>query len=270
MSRWFSVPGGRYIEMTPEPNSVDDLQNTVGQGPNDEVSGMAAEIDAGQARVEGGETAESSAQVRAAGSVAAAESEAPADTDMAGAPEAEAPGAAAGEAAPAGEPPLVQIAVSMREIADASDRYHARAEQREGVIDYLRSELDLLRRGERRGVLRPVLAELCRLRNDLLKQAGTLPPDFGVDKAADLLRSYAETIELTLESNGVVTYAPDTGDPFNPRMHRRISGEPTGDPAQAGHVAKVRRDGYLDIEANSPIAPADVIVFAVIKGDQEK
>lgn len=256
--------------MTPEPVSVDDLENTVDQGPNDEVNGMAAENDAGQVSVEAGKAAEPNAQVRAAGSVAAAESEVPADTDVAGGPEAEAPGAVAGEAAPADDEPLVEIAVRMREIAGASDRYHARAEQREGVIDYLRSELDLLRRGERRGVLRPVLAELCRLRNDLLKQAGTLPADFGADKAADLLRSYAETIELTLESNGVVTYAPDSGDPFSPRMHRRVTGEPTAEAALAGHVAAIRRDGYLDIEADSPIAPAEVTVYAIPKREQEQ
>ena len=160
---------------------------------------------------------------------------------------------------------LTELAGTVREMASSMERYHTRAQQREEVIDYLRSELDLLRRGERRGLLRPVLADLCRLRDDLLKQASTLPADFTADKAADLLRSYAETIELTLESNGVITYAPDSGDLFDPRMHRRISGEPTDDPTQAGHVAAVKRDGYLDIEANSPIAPAEVTVFATAK-----
>src|SRR5690349_2190260 len=82
---------------------------------------------------------------------------------------------------------LAEIAVAVREISDASDRYHARAEQREGVIDYLRSELDVLRRGERRGLLRPVLADMCRLRDDLLGQAATLPADFDAEKAAGLL-----------------------------------------------------------------------------------
>jgi molecular chaperone GrpE len=256
--------------VTPEPNSVDDLEKTADRGTNGEVNGMPAETGAGQARVEAGDAAEASALVTAAESVAAAESGTPADTGVAGNPDAETAGAAAGEATPAAEALLPEIAARMREIADTSDRYHARAEQREGVIDYLRSELELLRRGERRGLLRPVLAELCRLRDDLLKQAATLPADFGADKSADLLRSYAETIELTLEINGVVTYAPDSGDPFNPRLHRRISGEPTGDPAQAGHIAGIRRDGYLDIEANSPIAPAEVTVFAVAKGEPEK
>lgn len=250
--------------MTREPNSVDDLENTADRGTNGEVNGLPAETGAGQARVEVGDAAEARTQVTAA------ESGTPADTDVAGNPDAEIAGAGAGEATRAAEALLPEIAARMREIADISDRYHARAEQREGVIDYLRSELELLRRGERRGLLRPVLAELCRLRDDLLKQAATLPADFGADKAAGLLRSYAETIELTLENNGVVTYAPDSGDPFNPRLHRRVSGEPTADPAQAGHIAGIRRDGYLDIEVNSPIAPAEVTVFAVTQGEREK
>ena len=40
-----------------------------------------------------------------------------------------------------------------------------------------------------------------------------------------------------------------------------MGGEPAADPALAGHIGAVRRDGYLDIEANSAIAPADVTVF---------
>jgi molecular chaperone GrpE (heat shock protein) len=171
-------------------------------------------------------------------------------------------------AGPATEALLAEIAASVREVAELSQRYHARAEQREGVIDLLSSELADLRQGERRGVLRPVLAELCRLRNELLSQADTLPADFDAGKAAKLLRSYAETLELTLENNGVVTYAPDSGDLFDPRRHRRADGEPAADPALVGHVARVRSDGYLDIAADSLIAPAAVTVFTAAEPGQ--
>ena len=163
---------------------------------------------------------------------------------------------------------MADISVAIRDLADSSHRYPARAEQREAVIDHLRDEVDRLRRGERRGLLRPLLADMCRLRDDLLKQAATLPVDFDASNAADLLRSYAETIELTLQTNGVVAYAPDAGEAFDPRMHRRVGGETTSDPAQAGHVAAVRGDGYLDLEANSPIALAEVSVFAARKEEQ--
>jgi molecular chaperone GrpE len=242
--------------VTSEPNSVDDLENAVDQSANGEVNGMPAETSAGEAASESGAAGPGNPDAHDA---------APGDSAP---PEPAEP--APPEPGPGADGLLAQVASATQEIAAATDRYHARAEQREGVIDYLRSELDLLRRGERRGLLRPVLTELCRLRDDLLKQAATLPADFTADKAADLLRSYAETIELTLENNGVVTYVPDSGDPFNPRLHRRISGAPTADPALTGHVAGIQRDGYLDIEANSPISPAEVSVYAVGQGEQKQ
>lgn len=164
------------------------------------------------------------------------------------------------------QPSVAEVVAAVRELASSAERYHDRAQQREGVIDYLRSELDLLRRGERRGLLRPLLTDMCRLRNDLLRQARELPADYDAEKAAELLLSYAESIQLTLESNGVVTYAPGEGEAFDPRMHRRVRSEDTGDPALAGRIARVQRDGYLDIEANSPITPAEVTVFAATKG----
>jgi hypothetical protein len=157
---------------------------------------------------------------------------------------------------------LATIAEDVERLADSSERYHARAEQREGVIDHLRSEVDTLRRGERRVLLRPLLVEICRLRNDLLRQADGLPADFDAERARALLRSYAESIELALEDNGVATFEPQQGDKFEPRLHRRVGGEPAGDPGLAGHVARVRRNGYLDVDTNTPIAPAEVVLFA--------
>ena len=40
------------------------------------------------------------------------------------------------------EPALAQLSAAVRELAGAAERYHDRAAQREGVIDYLRSELE--------------------------------------------------------------------------------------------------------------------------------
>lgn len=153
------------------------------------------------------------------------------------------------------------LATSVQRLATSSERDHTRAEQREGVIDHLHSEVDRLRRGERRGLLRPLLVEICRLRNDLLRQAEDLPSDFDAGQARVLLRSYAESVELTLEDSGVATFAPQERDRFEPRLHRRVGGEATSDPELAGRVARVRRSGYLDIDTDSPIAPAEVVLF---------
>jgi molecular chaperone GrpE (heat shock protein) len=165
----------------------------------------------------------------------------------------------------AAEPPLAELSVAVRELAGAAERYHDRAAQREGVIDYLRSELETLRRGERRGLLRPLLTEMCRLRNDLLRQAATLPPDYDAEQAVRLLISFAETVELALENNGVDSYTPGEGDAFDPRMHRRLRGAESTDPDQVGRIAQVVRDGYLDIEADRPIVASEVTVFMAVK-----
>jgi hypothetical protein len=156
---------------------------------------------------------------------------------------------------------LAGISEAVRELAVGSERYHARAEQRESVIDHLRDEVERLRRGERRGLLRPLLAQMCRLRNDLLRQAEDLPGDFDAERARLLLRSYADSVELALEDSGVVTFTPSEGDTFEPRMHRRVGSEPASDSAIAGRVASVKRSGYLDVDANSAIAPAEVVLF---------
>jgi len=116
---------------------------------------------------------------------------------------------------------LAAISETLERVAVSSERYHARAEQREGVIDHLHAEVDRLRRGERRGLLRPLLVEICRLRNDLLRQAEDLPADFDAGRARLLLRSYADSVELALEDSGVATFAPEQGDQFEPRLHRR-------------------------------------------------
>lgn len=184
----------------------------------------------------------------------ASDSNAPPQTAGPDAPP-EAGGAQAGEL-------MAELAASVRDLADASQGYHIRAQQREEVIDYLRSEVDRLRRGERRAMLRPLLTEMSRLRNDLLRQAAELPAEFDAERAALLLRSYAESMELVLENSGVVSFAPGNGDAFDPRMHRRVGGQPAADPALAGRIAHVRRDGYLDVDANSPVALAEVVVFA--------
>jgi len=236
--------------VTLETNSINNLQSAEGITAEEETGASASDHDtaAGSADDTGDPAAESAAESEAAAANSSPDPE-----------------------EPTAEVLLTEISATLSEVADQSRRYHIRAEQRESVIDLLRSELEVLRRGERRGLLRPLLADLCRLRGDLLSQSAALPADFDAVKAADLLRSYAETIELTLDSNGVVTYAPEGGERFDPRLHRRVGGEPTDDPAVVGHIAAVRRVGYLDVEANSPIAPAEVTVFAAAKatgGDQ--
>lgn len=156
---------------------------------------------------------------------------------------------------------LAEVMEALRALTGVSEQYHLRAAQREAVIDQLHEEVDRLRRGERRGVMRPLLTEACRLREDLLRQADALPTEFDAEQASLLLRSYADSVEIMLENNGVVSFTPDSGDSFDPRLHRRVGQVEAPASERAGHVAHVRRRGYLDLETKVPISPAEVTVY---------
>jgi len=176
------------------------------------------------------------------------------------------PGEEAGEEAEAQA--LAEIAAGVRRLATSAEQYHERARQREGVIDYLRDEVDLLRRGERRSLLRPLLTALSRLHADLLVQSRTLPAEFDAQKASALLESFAETVECVLADAGITLHTPEAGDPFDPRSHRKVKSEPTTDRGLDGLVASVRKAGYLDIEADSLLSPAEVILYKTSKDEQ--
>jgi molecular chaperone GrpE len=143
----------------------------------------------------------------------------------------------------------------------AVEQHHERAAARERVIDQLSAELDRLRLGDRRSLLRPVLLELCRLRDDLLKQASSLPATFSAEQAQDLLSSYADSVELALETQSVLPFAPVQGERFDPRRHRRISSAPTADEAQHSTVASFERSGYTDEETERVLQPAWVVLY---------
>jgi molecular chaperone GrpE len=156
---------------------------------------------------------------------------------------------------------LADLAAAVAALAEDSRRYHQRAEQRENLITALNEQLDTLRRGERRSLLRPSLAALIRLRDDLRRQAGQLPENYDAVRAAALLQSFADEIEVALADNGVTTESVAIGDAFDPRTHRGSAKKPAPDPALVGTVAEVRSDRYVDVETGHALATASVVVY---------
>lgn len=163
--------------------------------------------------------------------------------------------------------PLAELGDRLAQLTEETARYHARAERREAVIDTMHAELEQLRRGERRSLLRPLVTEVCRTRDDLLRQADTLPEDFDRDRAADLLRSFAASLEYNLEDNGVDSFEPAVGEAFDAREHRVAGRSPTGDESLAGTVESVVAPGYRDTEAGTVIATARVTVYVAEAGE---
>lgn len=158
------------------------------------------------------------------------------------------------------EPAVDRFADALREVRDELAAGNARAAARERVIDRLHDENQQLRQGERQGVLRPVVTDLYRLRDDLLRQAAELPADFGPAQAAALLVSYAQTVELALERAGVFMVRPEAGEPFDARLHRAQGVVPAAEPEADATVAEVLRDGYRDAATDRVLSPAAVVV----------
>lgn len=168
-------------------------------------------------------------------------------------------------AAEAGIPDIVARLAEMtaallavqQELRSADDR----AASRERIIDRLHEDNQKLRSGERRLVLMPLLTDLQRLRNDLLRQAATVPADLTADRMSGLLASYAHSVELTLERGGVAPIRPAPGDTFDGGRHRPSDVVDAAAPSDDGRVAVVLADGYEDATSGKTLTPATVRVY---------
>ncbi|MFC8849193.1 MULTISPECIES: nucleotide exchange factor GrpE [unclassified Micromonospora] len=165
-----------------------------------------------------------------------------------------------GEPAEATADRLWEIGAALTAIQHELARQNERAAARERVIDRLHEENLRLRSGEYRSVTRPLVTDLQSLRNDLLRQAATLSAPLAVPTVAELLGSFAYSIELTLERAGVRVLRAAAGAPFEPGTHRVARVVPADDPAQDGTVAEPVADGYRDVVSDRVLLPASVVV----------
>jgi molecular chaperone GrpE len=170
------------------------------------------------------------------------------------------------DARPGGSADAVLSAVSelrkgLANLESQAAREHDRAQAREAVVDRLHEEVGRLRAGEARALLRPVVTDLRRLRDDLLGQARSVPGTMTCDEVADLLESYADSVVLVLERCGIVAVRPAADTTFDPRRHQASGIAETDKPELDGTLASIVSDGYAEAETGLPVAPARVIVY---------
>ncbi|WP_199515164.1 nucleotide exchange factor GrpE [Nucisporomicrobium flavum] len=164
---------------------------------------------------------------------------------------------------------LAELTAALTAVQQELRSADERAASRERIIDRLHEENQKLRAGERRLVLMPVLTDLQRLRNDLLRQAATVPPEMAGERVAQLLESYAHSVELTLERGGVAPVRPRTGEPFDGTRHRPTDVVEAPEPAADGRIAAVLADGYEETFSGRVLTPATVRVHRWIEPTEE-
>jgi molecular chaperone GrpE len=175
---------------------------------------------------------------------------------------------AGGDPGIAGAAGSAEVLAAVGELSDqvaglsaGAAREHDRAQAREAVIDRLHAEVERLRAGEARSLLRPAVTDLWRLRDDLLAQARGVPETMNRAEVAALLDSYADTVVLILERCGVVAVRPAAQDPFDPRQQQACGVAETDLRDLDGTVASIVSDGYAEADTGRPVAPARVIVY---------
>jgi len=154
-----------------------------------------------------------------------------------------------------------ELRASLAGLESQAARGHDRAQAREAVIDRLHEEVERLRAGEARTLLRPAVTDLRRLRDDLLTQARSVPETMKRDEVTALLESYADSVVLILERCGIVAVRPAADTKFDPRQQQASDIAETGQRDLDGLVAGIVTDGYAEADSGLPVAPARVVVY---------
>ncbi|MGH3568144.1 MAG: nucleotide exchange factor GrpE [Pseudonocardia sp.] len=156
---------------------------------------------------------------------------------------------------------LAGIESALADVAQRLAGESDRAAARERVIDRQHEDIERLRSVERVGQLRPVVTDLYQLRNDLLRQAGRIPAEMTGPKVAELLDSFAATVEEALERCGITVLPREVGGAFVPG-HQQIAAVVEIDDAERdGTVAGVVQDGYAEIDGGKVVAPARITLY---------
>ncbi|CAA9445936.1 MAG: hypothetical protein AVDCRST_MAG66-4605 [uncultured Pseudonocardia sp.] len=112
-----------------------------------------------------------------------------------------------------------------------------RAVHRETVIDRLHEENRELRTGVHRQLLEPVVSDLVRLYDGLVRESGRFAADPEAAQAAALLASFADDVELALDRCGVEVVAAVVGEPFRAGGHAAVGTEACTESRLDGTVA---------------------------------
>jgi len=206
----------------PEPAAAEEVQ----------APGAQAQTTAEEVQAPAGE-------VRAPGP----EVQAPAEEVQAPAEEVQVPGAEVPDVIGA-EPALFgELAGRLDKVEAQLAEFHRRSAHRESVIDRLHEENQRLRGGFGRIVLEPVVTDLIRLYDQLVREVRRLEAD-GQD--ARLLGSFAEDVTEILDRCGIEVFSAEPGDPFERERHRPLAMVACDDESRHNTVAEVVAVGFLE------------------------
>ena len=160
-----------------------------------------------------------------------------------------------GAAQPDARAPLELVLERLAGLEVTVAEFQRRSEHREGVIDRLYEENQRLRAGVWRALLEPVLVDLVRMHDALTREARARASGPSAGGMAELLGSFADDVEQTLERCGVEAFSSRPGDPHRPREHQPVGTVVTEDYERHNTVAEVVALGFRDRETGRIYRP---------------
>lgn len=156
--------------------------------------------------------------------------------------------------------PDAGLSLRLSAVEDQLRDFHRRAAHREQVIDRLHEENQQLRQGGHRVVLRPVIADLIRLHDQLAREARRDP--------GGILPSFVAEVAEILDRCGIEVFEAEPGEAYRTDLHRPLAVIPTADPGLHNTVAEAAGAGFRDREAGRIHRPARAR-FYQYREDQE-
>ncbi|TYB66623.1 nucleotide exchange factor GrpE [Nonomuraea sp. PA05] len=153
---------------------------------------------------------------------------------------------AGGEQAQASEQPGLDE--RMAAIESAVAEFNRRSAHREAVIDRLHEENQVLRGGLHRTILEPVVTDLIRMYDSLLRESARLSGEHADPACGRLLESFADDTLLLLERCGLEEFTARPGDRFDAGRHTAVSVVPAPDETADNTVAEVMAIGFVERE----------------------
>ena len=140
-----------------------------------------------------------------------------------------------------------------------------RSAQEEKILDSMHGELQKYRADLYASLLRPVLSELCGIRDSILRNKAFYEEKAKADEEAEvmvplkLLAGYADELKDLLEGNDILIYRTKEGGAFNPAKHRVIKKVATAQEELHGKIAESQSAGYL--YCGKTLSPEKVSVY---------
>ena len=149
-----------------------------------------------------------------------------------------------GRSASEDEPALTgELAGRLDTIEAQITEFHRRSAHRESVIDQLHEENQRLRAGMGRLILEPVVTDLIRLHDELVREVRRLEAE-GQDSR--LIGSFAGDVVQILERCGFEVFSARPGDVFERDRHRALAAVACDDESRHNTVAEVVAVGFLE------------------------